>query len=259
MDRLVAISALFGMLLTGCDTTVQPPPPPSPPDTLAVHTVLHTGRSAQRALVSRPLPVDVGDEREDIQHVQDATVRIGGRLLHVLPPDSTANYNGADLLGRGANYKADSFDVASGETYDLQVTRNERAITGTVRVPGSFAVAVDSMTVQWTQSSGAAEYALQVRRYDEEGELQYLNVSPIRTRRQRVSLDTSQFSDPFQPGPHVLAVIAADSNLTRYRQDAVQQSGLEGGLGVFGAVTVVRDTVSLPATAKTSAGLPVDF
>jgi hypothetical protein len=250
MARLVAISVLVGMLLTGCDTTVQPPQPPSPPDTLAVHAVLHSARSAQRALVSQPLPVDVGDEEEDIQHVQDATVRIGGRLLSVLPPDSTANYTGANLLGRGANYETDSFNVVPENTYDLRMTRNDTKITGTARVPGSFAVTVDSMTVKWTQSSGAAEYALRARRYDDEGRLQYQNRSPIRTRKQRVPLDTSSFSDPFQPGPHVVTVIAVDSNLARYREETVQQSGLEGGLGVFGAVTVVRDTVSLPAAAE---------
>lgn len=248
MVRLVAISVLIGMLLPGCDATVQPPPPPSPPDTLAVHAVLHSGRSTQRALVSRPLPVDGGDEGEDIQHVQDATVRIGGRGLPVLPPDSTANYTGTNLLGRGANYEADPFRVAPGDTYTLQVTREETEITGTTRAPGSFAVTVDSMTVRWTRSTGAAEYALRVRRYDEDGDVQYRNVSPIRTREQAVPLDTSQFSNPFQPGRHAITVIAADSNLARYRQDAIQQSGLEGGLGVFGAVTVLRDTVSLPAT-----------
>jgi hypothetical protein len=55
---------------------------------------------------------------------------------------------------------------------------------------------------------------------------------------------------PFEPGLHDIRVIAVDSSLARFREEGVKQAGLEGGLGVFGAVTVIRDTVSLPATGE---------
>lgn len=246
MPRLLVIAVFVGAVLGACDATFQPPDPPSPPDTLAVHAVLHSGRSTQRALVSRPGPVDVGDEGDTIRHVQDASVQIGNRTLTVLPRDSTANYIGADLLGRGANYEAHSFDVASGEAYSLRVARKGTEVTGTARVPGSFAVTVDSMTVQWSRSSGAVEYELAVQRYEGDGEPDEIWYR-TRTQKRTVPIDPSGLIDPFRPGPYVIRVIAADSNLARYRNDLVRRSGLEGGLGVFGAVMVRQDTVSLPA------------
>jgi len=240
--------AVWGGLLGGCDPTVQPVAPSPPADTPAVYIVLRSGVATQHALLARPWSVN--RNADSLQYISGATVQVGGRTFTEVRGDERVP-TGRNLWGPRANsnYVVRNWSINGGATYDLQVTWNGKTVTGTTRVPEDFSIMVDSLTVRWDESDGAAQYILKVQRFADDGESRYYTYQ-TRTPETRVRLDTAEITlgARFRPGPHEITVIAVDSNLARYHTgSAVRRSGLDDGIGFFGAETVVQDTVVLPA------------
>ncbi|MFB6271779.1 MAG: DUF4249 family protein, partial [Salinibacter sp.] len=241
MNRSILVPLLIALGLFGCDTTVQPPIP-APPEGLAVYSAVRAFDSTHYALVSRPR---AADERP-IQYVQDATVRIGGQALSVVPEDSINRYGYRPLTPpgqRSANYVADSLPIRPGKTYRLRVTTEEHTVTGKVCVPGAFTGVVDSMTVRWHPSQGAQLYKVRVRRYAEY-DVAWEFVTTTRDTSATIVPEAVRYNASFEPGPHEVIITAADSNLVRYRKATVRRAGIEGGFGFFGAITRIQGTVS---------------
>lgn len=246
MKRYTVVPALLIFAIVGCDTTVQPSIP-DPPEKLEVFSILKAGDSTQYALVSEPRPAD----EERMQYVQAASVSIAGERLPVIPEESLDPYGGGRFpLARpgkeDANYVTDSLFVKPGKRLRLRVVQGKREVTGTVRVPESFTGTADSMTVYWQPSAGAEQYTLRVRRYDDVGDVEWEYVTTTPDTVATVPAETDYGA--FRPGPHGVIVTAADSNLVQYTDPNVRRSGIEGGFGVFGAITRIQGTVVLPAT-----------
>lgn len=232
---VVACIAAFG---GGCDTTVTPPRP-APPETLAVYAVLDGARSEQRAVVARVTPVD----ETTFRYVQDAEVSVGGQCLTVIPEDSIESVQNVLGLDRNANYTAQDLNPEPGQTVRLRVEAGGETLTGQTTLPGPFDGSVDSLTVSWTPSSGAARYVLEVQRLDPENEWTYRHETE--STEAKIPTDSG-----FQPGAHRLTVTAVDSNFVRY-QDAVVRAGVEGGYGVFASVLRLGSPrILLPVTNK---------
>jgi hypothetical protein len=243
MRRFVLLLLLPVLLAAGCDTAVQPPLP-DPPDELAVYSVVQAWDSTQYAVVTTPRAAD----QRPLQYVQDATVQIDQDSLTVVPQDSIFGGGYDPLTPPGevdANYRTESLYVAPGETVELQATQDGKDVTGTVQVPGTFRGSVDSMTVHWGPSAGAAAYRVRVRRY-EEGDTAWEFVTT--TRDTSVVVDREGGYGTFQEGPHEVLITAADSNLMTYREQEVRRSGVNNGFGFFGAITRIGGSVTLPAT-----------
>lgn len=249
MRRYAILTALALLLAAGCDTAVQPPIP-DPPGELAVYSVVQAWDSTQYAVVTTPRAAD----QQPLQFVQDATVQIDEQALTVVPEDSI-QIGGYDPLTppgeRRANYRTDSLYVAPGETVELRATQEEKTVSGTAQVPGAFRGTVDSMTVHWEPSAGAAGYRVRVRRY-EDGDTAWEFVTT--TRNTAVVVDREGEYGEFQAGEHAVFIAAVDSNLMAYRERNVRRSGVEGGFGVFGAITRIAGTLPLPAVDTTAKG-----
>ena len=236
-------SALCAVLLmatlgAGCDATVTPPRP-DPPETLTVYAVVDAARTEQRAVVTRVTAVDANAFRYE----QDADVGIAGRSLAVIPEDSIDTIQNVFGLDRNANYVVQNLRPDPGQTVRLQVDAGGKTLTGKTTVPGAFDGTVDSLTVRWTPSPGAARYVLEVERLGSEDEWRYRHETSA--TEAAIPTDTG-----FEPGPHRLVVTAVDSNLVRY-QESVVRVGVEGGYGVFGSVNRIGSPqIQLPAASK---------
>lgn len=248
MVRFVTPLALALILLISCDTAVNPPVP-APPEGIAVYSVVKAQDSTQYALVTKPRRAD----EPRLQYLQDASVHIAGEPLTVVPEDSLDAYDGRPLLSRpggdNANYVTDALEIPPGERVRLRVSRGEHEVTGTLRVPGDFTATVDSMTIRWQPSTGAQTYTLRVRRYNGMGNVEWEYVTT--TSDTVATVPSATDHGAFQPGSHGIIITAVDSNLARYADPGTRRAGLEGGYGVFGAITQAKGTVPLPATDRT--------
>lgn len=222
----------------GCDATVTPPRPDAP-ETLAVYAVVDAARTEQRAVVTRVTAVDA----DTFRYEQEADVGIAGRSLTVIPEDSIDTIQNVFGLDRNANYVAQNLRPDPGQTVRLQVDAGGETLTGETTVPGTFNGTVDSLTVRWTPSPGAARYVLEVERLSAEDTWSYRHETDA--PEAAIPTDTG-----FEPGPHRLIVTAVDSNLVRY-QKSVVRAGVEGGYGIFGSVNrIVSPEIRLPAGSK---------
>lgn len=122
--------------------------------------------------------------------------------------------------GEGLGYPS----LEPGDTYALRVVTGDRTITGRATIPDTFSVRVidrkgDSLVV-WPKVDGAAGYAVQ---------------SPQDGR----ILATFQTDTTYrlEPGQSYVQVWAVGPQAYHYAtNDTVRRAGIEGGLGVFGAV-----------------------
>lgn len=136
---------------------------------------------------------------------------------YYLPDSSTAE-------GRGAEA------IQPDHTYEILIETAGRTIQGSVRVPASFTASVvvrdGQRTAVWPQVAGAAGY--QIRLPDD---------------RLILQRDTSYVLPEEAFGGGDAEIRALDPNLWRYvTEDRIARSGIEGGLGVFGAITRARLT-----------------
>lgn len=252
MRRFVSPLILLVVALSGCDATVRPPSSTPLSDQLAVYSIVQAGDSTQYALVTRPRPAD----EWQTQYVQGASVKIAGQSLSVVPEDTIGDLRQPPLplpMETNRNYVTDSLPIGAGETVRLRVTREEQTVTGTVEVPGAFQGAVDSMTVHWRPSAGAQEYTLRVRRYKNVGGVAWAYTTTT-TDTMATIPDVRRYGEDFQQGPHDIIITAVDSNYVSYKDEEARRSGIEGGFGIFGAVTRIAGTVTLPATDQTKQG-----
>lgn len=148
-------------------------------------------------------------------------VELGGLDIHegnYLLADSTTDRG----LGRTS--------LEPGATYELRIDIGDGEITGTVTVPDTFSVAItgtgDDRRAVWPDVDGAGGYS--VRRAGEDGG----------TRLQR---DTTA---PLPPGTLSVTVRAFDPQSFGFLVDPdARRGGIEGGLGVLGAIQVARKEV----------------
>lgn len=140
-----------------------------------------------------------------------------------------ANYNLPDtatMAGLGAE------DIQPGERYELEIEVGGALILGSVVVPDSFTVTVTELNgrtvATWPDVAGAAGY--QVHFADEDA----------------VLLTDTLFGLPADAigSGGALAVEAMDPNLWLYiTNDQTPRAGIEGALGLFGALTTAMDTL----------------
>jgi hypothetical protein len=119
-------------------------------------------------------------------------------------------------------------DIRPGETYDLHVVTDGVVVRGTVTVPASFAVRVESengiQTLVWDSVPGAAGYIVEVHGH----------MAPA--YQPGTSLVVPQ-GHPFKT-PDRATVRALDPALYRYVSDErTARAGIDRGYGVFGAYT----------------------
>lgn len=109
-----------------------------------------------------------------------------------------------------------------GDTYALRVVTGDRTITGRATIPDTFSIRVvdregDSVAV-WPSVDGAAGYA----------------VDSPESLLASFTMDTTH---RLEPGQSYVQVWAVGPRAFRYAtNDTVRRAGIEGGLGVFGAV-----------------------
>lgn len=165
----------------------------------------------------------------DLGRVGEARVEVGGaRLIE-------ANYQMADSLSdEGLGYA----QVEPGRRYDLHVVTEGREIHGSALVPDSFELSVaveDGRRVAvWPNVDGAAGYSV----FPGDGFAELVT-------------DTSFVLDPEDRG--TVTVWAADANVFEYlSNEELDRSGVEGALGVFGAITIARAPLPPPPSEKVS-------
>lgn len=179
----------------------------------AVDGAVHTFRA-------RPRDGAVRFDRTTIVQLSEANF--------VLPVTSSAGGPGVDSLRPGRRYRL----VVEGQGFSLR---------GEVAVPGRFEARVrrveEGIRVAWSPSEGAAAYHVHapgtfVR-----------TLEPVRDTTVELQ-DRSPSGEPLPAGTEVV-VRALDPNLVAYMtQRSVDRAGVEGGLGVLGALTA--DTVEVP-------------
>ena len=106
-----------------------------------------------------------------------------------------------------------------------------------MRVPGAFSVQFDDGLLQWTSSEGAEQYDVNIERLDvREGG---------RTFQTRDTMATDD-GQPFESGTYRVVIEAHESNLTTFLTTDFDRAGVDGGYGLFGALTTVTDTLAVP-------------
>jgi len=246
---LVLVCMIGGLL--GCDSAVRPSIPP-PPEGIAIYSGLQAGDSTQYAVVGAPRPAD----QRALRYLQEASVEIAETRLSVVSEDSIfGSGNLLSLPGQNvANYATKDLYVRPGVTYRLRVEHERDTVTGTTQVPGRFKVTAENLTIRWTNSEGAQRYRVRVQSTGDEGHQVWNYEATTSTRS--VVVDTSADAEAFQEGVHSVVVAAVDSNLTRYREEEPERTGLNKGFGFFGSVTRVGTRVPLPATTDTKHSHP---
>lgn len=145
---------------------------------------------------------------------------------------SQANYILADSLSaRGLG--RDSLEP--GATYEVRITTERTEITGTVTIPDSFSVTIAGQGADrravWPDVDGAGGYS--VRLAELEGSGTFLQ------RDTSISLSAES---------RRITVRAVDPQAFRYLIDPnLRSSGVRGGLGVLGAIQVVRRDIPEPS------------
>lgn len=117
-----------------------------------------------------------------------------------------------------------------GATYDLRIDTGDGEITGTVTVPDTFSITItgegDDRRAVWPDVDGAGGYS--VSRAGEDGGV-------------RLQRDTTA---PLPPGTASVTVRAVDPQAFGFLVDPnARRAGIEGGLGVLGAIQVAREEV----------------
>lgn len=149
-------------------------------------------------------------------------------------PSPAAEWN-AHLAWHGTGGRLGRADLASGDTYDLEIESEGRVITGSVTMPGApqptVTVRGADRVVAWAPVAGATRYSIQANDGFPFG---WVLTDPTLT------LTVGEF-----PPPSWLLIFALEQNLASYidaRQ--VTRSGIVGAYGVFGATAM--DSVAIP-------------
>lgn len=238
----VAILALAGVVGSACSSDIVFPEQRDPFVYLVLNqTVGLTGEPRQPAflltIVRADSVVHRGAERFEMRRLSDGarfdwdknTLFGPPHFDHgSLPRMQDANWLLADsATGEGLGYPS----VAPGYTYELVIESHGAAIRGTTTVPDTFSIAVATRNghrvAVWPTVDGAAGYAVNAV-----GDGESLTFQTDTTYR-------------LSPEATALEVKAVDPNAFRYATDEdARRAGIEGGLGVFGAVRGVRKEMS---------------
>lgn len=265
---LFALTVLLGA--AGCDHVVDPTSSEAP-DEPFVMAVLAPADSTQHLLLSSALPVE---QAGGFLYLQDATVRVGGVRYRNVPTDSLT-YCARVVSGRKdscatelvrvpeslsqSNYLSRTLNVEAGRRYELEVVHAETRITGSTRVPDTFSVeAAGPRRIAWTPSAGAARYRAQLvrlrdsmpvhRAYGPTADTSIVLGEHFEPRSVGVPSDSERSGSE----AYLVWVEAYDAHMARYVQLGRElvdprrlRASVQGGLGLFGAVTTVADTLML--------------
>lgn len=238
--RAALLAALVAAQLAGtaCDTPPLVPEQPRPFVYLVLNqTVRSEVEPAQRALLLTMVRADSvvyrGAERFEMRRLSDGAL-FAWRSARTPGPVNFGR-SGAELW-RANWHLADSAtseglgraDLEPGATYELVVETEGEVIRGRATIPDTFSVSVlqqgGERVAVWPSVDGAAGYSV-----DALGDS---------IRGYRFQPDTTWI---LTASDTAVTVQAVGPNVARYRaDDDARRSGIEGGLGVFGALQKAR-------------------
>lgn len=170
----------------------------------------------------------------------------GGRTV----PLAEGNFELVSGTGSGGGVAA----LVPGVTYTLRIETEGVAVEGSATIPKSFEAALEDSggrrILSWPHVEGAAGYALIIPTEGLEV-LQQIEVRELGAVRR----DTSVVLPDFLPEETEIHVRAMDENLTRGVEGELVgrgSSGIEGGRGVFGALSVATVTLGAGPSPEAS-------
>lgn len=245
IGRALTAVLLLAVAVPACSTEITFPENREPFLYLILNEVAPAGGPVQPALLLRQIRADsaafLEADRFEMRRMGDGAT-FDWRHEHLfgfVPFEdigstnlSEANYILADsATARGLG----RVDLEAGDTYEVRVAAGQAEITGTVTVPDAFSVAVvdrgEDRRAVWPTVEGAEGYSVSLVELDGRG--------TFLQRDTTISLSSDA---------RVVTVRAMGPQAFRYLVDPdLRRSGIQGGLGVLGAIQVVRKEISAPS------------
>lgn len=249
---LLRIGALTGIIAcTGGEPLL------SPDDEIAVTMMLSRGPtsadSALYALVFDARSSGVNSyravEQVEMRRRSDGAlfawqvVPRGGTIPMPVQATVSTDVSNLRLPWRGTGGLLGREDLASGETYDLILVTAGVTITGSTSLPAApapVAEAGDPLAFSWTSTEFAAAYA--VKTDADFAGLAYVREGRFRHRGRKPPEEW--------PTPAWIRVSAMDVNLANFWIESGRSPGLNGAVGVFGALATDSVEVVPPSSLR---------
>ncbi len=192
---------------------------------VALAFVIDADSLRQKALLTSVNSVD--DEYSEYPELIDsAYFYVNNIKLSYSLPDFTKPYSRNHYY----NYYSDSLYLQPGDTLNISIVKNDINIIGKAIIPGEVTITVVGRTISWTTSTNAYYYHIEI-----ENEARTF-VWETATNHLSVTIA----DDNFIQDEYKIKITSFDKNYFLYYEDRINQSGIEGAYGFFGAVNSTK-------------------
>ena len=193
---------------------------------VALSFVIVTDSVRQKALLSYVKPVN-SNYSNYAALIDSANFHVNNiRMLYNLHPEFEFYHN----RERYYNYYSDSLNLKAEDTVKLTIIKNNITITGQTIIPGNFTISTNGKTISWTKSKNAFYYFIKV-----ENEKRTFTWQTT-TMKLNVTINDKRFI----PDNYKIEICAFDKNYYNYYNNGINNAGIEGAYGIFGAVNRVK-------------------